>query len=75
MLEMFEATEAQCEFLESVGLVPKFREFSYFLAAHTTDWDAMNRDGGFLGSFAPPRHLPAFPEAIQIRPKTPTRRP
>lgn len=69
MIEMFEVTEAQREFLESIDLALEFCNFSYFLAARKTDLDAQQRDGGFMGFFAPPHNLSAFPEAKSVKPK------
>jgi hypothetical protein len=71
MFDMFEVTEAQRPFLESLlELRFDFRSHSYFLSAHTTDWNAMRRDGGFMGMFAAPRELPAFPNLRRVKPKT-----
>jgi hypothetical protein len=75
MVEMFEVTEKQRSVLESIGITPDFRQFTYYLAAHTTDWDAMKRDGGFMGYFPPPFSLPAFPDAEPVKPKTKTVKP
>lgn len=74
MFDMFEVTEAQRAFVESLtGLKLDFRKYSYFLAAHATDPRAMEDQGGFMGRFAPPRELPAFPDAKRVKPQTPAR--
>ena len=74
MLDLFEVTEDQRAIVESLaGLKLHFGHHSYFLAAHTTDARAMREEGGFMGAFAAPRELAAFPDARRVRPKTSVR--
>jgi hypothetical protein len=55
MLELFEVTEAQRPFLESLlGRPLELSKDAYFLGTRCSDPDAMRRDGGFMGKLAPP---------------------
>lgn len=71
MLELFELTSDQCDAIESLLCINlDLVKHTYFLAAHSVDTEAAHADGGLLGRFAPPRELPAFPEAQRALPKT-----
>jgi hypothetical protein len=70
MFEMFEVTDAQRPFVEAaLGSALDLDAHSYFLSTRCSDPDAMYRDGGFMGMFAPPQLLAAFPDAAPARPK------
>ncbi len=47
-----------------------FEAYEYFIEAICTDDKAMRLDGGFLGQYAAPRELQAFPDAKRVLPKT-----
>lgn len=71
MIECYLLEKEQAQFFH--GLVDidfDFSQFSYFLTAFTTDWEATKRDGGYMGLFPPPIELPAFPEAKRVTPNT-----
>ena len=71
MVDCFSITEDQALFFREVASIEfDFARYSYFLAAYTTDWEATERDGGYMGLFPPPRDLPAFPKAKRVMPKT-----
>jgi hypothetical protein len=70
MVECFSIEEEQAPYFRGLGGVEfDFARYSYFLAAYTTDWEAMKREGGYMGLFPPPRELPAFPGARRVIPK------
>jgi hypothetical protein len=71
LVECFSIEEEQAPFFREVtGIEFDFPQYSYFLAAYTTDWEATKREGGYLGLYPPPRELPAFPEARLVMPKS-----
>jgi hypothetical protein len=69
MIEMYEVTEQQRLFVEhQVGFPLNFSRYTYYLTAYTNDLEAQASAGGFMGLYAPPRMLPAFPEAVRVAP-------
>jgi hypothetical protein len=69
MVECFSIEEEQAPFFrELAGIEFDFARYSYFLAAYTTDWEAMKRECGYMGLFPSPKELPAFPEARRVMP-------
>src|SRR6187455_378642 len=69
MVDVFQVREEQRMALEQLtGVTLNLIANSYFVAAHTTDWDATVRDGGFMGLFPRPRDVEAFPNARPVRP-------
>lgn len=58
-------------FQELVSIEFDFTQYSYFLTAYTTDWEATKREGGYMGLFPPQRDLPASLEARHVAPKSP----
>lgn len=71
IVECFSIEEEQAQFFrELAGIEFDFRQYSYFMAAYTTDWEATKREGGYMGLFPPPRELPAFPGARRVLPKS-----
>ena len=71
MVEGFSIEEEQAPFFrELAGIEFDFAQYSYFLAAYTTDLEATKREGGYMGLFPPPKELPAFPEARRVMPKS-----
>jgi len=72
MVECFEIGDEQAMFLKELAEIEfDFTRYSYFLSAYTSDWEAMMREGGYIGLFPPPRELPAFPKARRVKPKSP----
>lgn len=70
MIDAFEVTPDHVDYLKQFADVNfDFEQFDYFVTAYCTDYEAMRRDGGFMGYFPAPRELPAFPEARRVRPK------
>ena len=70
MIECFSIEEEQAPFFrELVGIEFDFAQYSYFLTAYTTDWEATKRAGGYMGLYPPPRELPAFSAARRVMPK------
>jgi hypothetical protein len=48
-----------------------FDMFDYQLIAYTNDFERMKAEGGYAGLYAPPRILPAFPDAKRVKAKSP----
>ncbi len=70
MVECFSIEEEQAPFFrEFAGIEFDFARYSYFLSAYTTDWEAMKREGGYMGLFPPPKELPAFAGTRRVMPK------
>jgi hypothetical protein len=70
MVECFTIGVEQAPFFRALaGIDFDFARYSYFLAAYTADWEAMKREGGYLGLFLPPKELPASPYARRVMPK------
>ena len=56
------------EFLQQhVSVLIDLERYDYFLGAVTTDWEAQRAAGGYLGQFAPPADLPAFPDSKRVK--------
>lgn len=71
MVECFSIDKEQAPFFRDLaGVEFDFARYSYFMAAYTTDWEATEREGGYMGLFPPPRELPAFPDARHVMPNT-----
>jgi hypothetical protein len=71
MVECFPIKEEQAQFFRNLfDLDFDFARYDYFLAAYTSDWETTKRDGGYMGSFPPPKELPTFPDARRVMPKT-----
>jgi hypothetical protein len=69
MVEMYRVTEEQRLFMEKQAHFQlDFLRFKYYLAATSTDLDAQEAAGGYMGLYAPPRILPAFPTATRVAP-------
>jgi hypothetical protein len=73
MVDMFSIDESQSQYFRQIANIQfDFSHYSYFLTAHTADWDATKREGGYIGLYPPPKNLPAFPDAKPVMPKTST---
>ncbi|MEM6590477.1 MAG: hypothetical protein AAF651_01295 [Cyanobacteria bacterium P01_C01_bin.73] len=71
MITGFSINEKEAVFLRrSADIEFDFAQYSYFLAAYTTDWEATKSEGGYMGVFPSPYKLPAFPDARCVMPKT-----
>jgi len=72
MIECFSIEPEQADFFSNLVKINfDFEARSYFMSAYTTDWEATQREGGYMGMFPPPRSLPSFSDARRVLPKAP----
>lgn len=58
MVGCFEIGQKQVEFFERrFGMRFDFTQYSYFVSAATTDWEATKLAGGYMGLYPPPVEL------------------
>ena len=71
MFACFQVEPKHQKYIEGlINIKLDFNKYSYFVEASCTDWEAMKSDGGFLGEYAPPKILEAFPDAKRVISKT-----
>jgi len=70
MVGSFLVEEEQAKFLSELAEIEfDFIRYSYFLSAYTTDWEAAQLEGGYMGLFPPPKELAAFLNVRRRKPK------
>jgi hypothetical protein len=70
MVAVFDINEKQAVFLKKyVDMEFDFNKYDYQISTYTSDWDATQKDGGYMGEFPPPKELPAFPDAKRVKSK------